>query len=576
MAKKKIPEYLKELLQAGVISKEQILDAQGKAKQTSKSIAQVIVQLGYAKDEEVMKALAKAHRMDYVDLSQVEIPERVIELMPEAVARENNVIPLDETDRGIKVLMSDPEDVDTVEKLRFILNRDITVALATRSAIALGINRKYGQVEGESADSVLQEFTDTAIEFTVTRDDEDDSGKEVEDNSAPIVRLVQLMITEAVQLRASDIHVEPFEDRVRIRYRIDGVLHERDTLPKRQLGAIISRIKILADIDIAEKRREQDGRIKVTTGEKELDLRVSIIPTNQGQSCVLRLLDKDNIKIGVRQLGFSEGTYKKFHSLIRRPNGIILVTGPTGSGKTTTLYAAMNSLNRPDRKIITAEDPVEYYLPGINQVEVKHKIGLDFARIIRSMLRQAPNVILVGEMRDQETASMGIQASLTGHLVFSTLHTNDAPTAVTRMIDMGVPAYLVASSVVAILAQRLVRTICPKCRTKYKPTEQEISEAGMPPEMVETATFMRGKGCTSCQKSGFRGRMGIYEMLMVDSSIRELIFRQASSQEIRDHAVNQGGMDTLYMDGLSKVAQGYTTFSEVMRVAKRGDGDGVH
>ena len=576
MAKKKIPEYLKELLQAGVISKEQILDAQAKAKQASKSIAQVIVQLGYAKDEEVMKALAKAHRMDYVDLSQVEIPERVIELMPEAVARENNVIPLDETDRGIKVLMSDPEDVDTVEKLRFILNRDITVALATRSAIALGINRKYGQVEGESADSVLQEFTDTAIEFTVTRDDEDDSGKEVEDNSAPIVRLVQLMITEAVQLRASDIHVEPFEDRVRIRYRIDGVLHERDTLPKRQLGAIISRIKILADIDIAEKRREQDGRIKVTTGEKELDLRVSIIPTNQGQSCVLRLLDKDNIKIGVRQLGFSEKTYKQFHSLIRRPNGIILVTGPTGSGKTTTLYAAMNSLNRPDRKIITAEDPVEYYLPGINQVEVKHKIGLDFSRIIRSMLRQAPNVILVGEMRDQETASMGIQASLTGHLVFSTLHTNDAPTAVTRMIDMGVPAYLVASSVVAILAQRLVRTICPKCRTKYKPTEQEISEAGMPPEMVETATFMRGKGCTSCQKSGFRGRMGIYEMLMINSSIRELIFRQASSQEIRDHAVSQDGMDTLYMDGLSKVAQGYTTFSEVMRVAKRGDGDGVH
>ena len=574
MAKKKIPEYLKELLQAGVISKEQILDAQGKAKQTSKSIAQVIVQLGYAKDEEVMKALAKAHRMEYVDLSQVEIPERVIELMPEAVARENNVIPLDETDRGIKVLMSDPEDVDTIEKLRFILNRDITVALATRSAIALGINRKYGQVEGESADSVLQEFTDTAIEFTVTRDDEDDSGKEVEDNSAPIVRLVQLMITEAVQLRASDIHVEPFEDRVRIRYRIDGVLHERDTLPKRQLGAIISRIKILADIDIAEKRREQDGRIKVTTGEKELDLRVSIIPTNQGQSCVLRLLDKDNIKIGVRQLGFSEKTYKQFHSLIRRPNGIILVTGPTGSGKTTTLYAAMNSLNRPDRKIITAEDPVEYYLPGINQVEVKHKIGLDFSRIIRSMLRQAPNVILVGEMRDQETASMGIQASLTGHLVFSTLHTNDAPTAVTRMIDMGVPAYLVASSVVAILAQRLVRTICPKCRTKYKPTEQEISEAGMPPEMVETATFMRGKGCTSCQKSGFRGRMGIYEMLMINSSIRELIFRQASSQEIRDHAVSQDGMDTLYMDGLSKVAQGYTTFSEVMRVAKRGDGDG--
>ena len=574
MAKKQVPGFLKELHKAGVISKEQILDAQAQAKQTGKTIAVTLVQLGYAKDTEVMKALAKDHRMEYVDLTQVDIPEMVIELMPEAVARENTVIPLAETERGLKVLMSDPEDVDTVEKLRFILNRDVTVALATRAAITLEISRKYGQVEGESADSILQEFTDTAIDFTVTEDgDEGSGGESAEDSSAPIVRLVQLMITEAVQLRASDIHVEPFEDRVRIRYRIDGVLHKRDSLPKRQLGAIISRIKILADIDIAEKRREQDGRIKVTAGEKELDLRVSIIPTNQGQSCVMRLLDKDNIKIGVRQLGFSEKTYKQFHSLIRRPNGIILVTGPTGSGKTTTLYAAMNSLNRPDRKIITAEDPVEYYLPGINQVEVKHKIGLDFARIIRSMLRQAPNVILVGEMRDQETASMGIQASLTGHLVFSTLHTNDAPSAVTRMIDMGVPAYLVASSVVAILAQRLVRTICPKCRAKYKPTAQEISEAGMPAEMVETATFMKGTGCNSCQQSGFRGRMGIYEMLMIDSQVRELIFRQASSQEIRNLAVEKG-MDTLYVDGLSKVAQGFTTFSEVMRVAKRGDNDG--
>ena len=428
MAKKKIPEYLKELHRAGVVSKEQLIDAKEQAKQTGKTIAHTIVQLDYATDEDVMKALAKAHRMDYVDLTKVEIPEMVIELMPEAVARENNVIPLAETERGLKVIMSDPEDVDTVEKLRFILNRDVTVALATRAAITLEINRKYGQVQEESADSILQEFTDTAIDFTETVDDDAESGEASEDSSAPIVRLVQLMITEAVQLRASDIHVEPFEDRVRIRYRIDGVLHERDRLPKRQLGAIISRIKILASIDIAEKRREQDGRIKVTAGEKELDLRVSVIPTNQGQSCVMRLLDKDNIKIGVRQLGFSEKTHKQFHSLIRRPNGIILVTGPTGSGKTTTLYAAMNSLNRPDRKIITAEDPVEYYLPGINQVEVKHKIGLDFARIIRSMLRQAPTVILVGEMRDQETASMGIQASLTGHLVFSTLHTNDAPT----------------------------------------------------------------------------------------------------------------------------------------------------
>ena len=568
---KKIDGFVKILLDADVISKDQVLDAQSQSSQTGRPISQTLTQLGYATDAEVMQALAQYHRMEFVDLEEVDIPEQVVELMPEAVARENNVIPLAETDRGLKVLMSEPADVDTVEKLRFILNRDVTVALATRSSINLAINRMYGQAEGESADSILQEFTDTAIDFTETVDDGTNE-EDADESSAPIVRLVQLMINEAVQLRASDIHVEPFEDRVRIRYRIDGVLHERDRLPKRQLGAIISRIKILADIDIAEKRREQDGRIKVTAGEKELDLRVSIIPTNMGQSAVMRLLDKDNIKIGVRQLGFSEETYKQFNGLIRRPNGIILVTGPTGSGKTTTLYAALNNLNRPDRKIITAEDPVEYYLPGINQVEVKHKIGLDFARIIRSMLRQAPNVILVGEMRDKETASMGIQASLTGHLVFSTLHTNDAPTAITRMVDMGVPGYLVASSVVAILAQRLVRTICPKCRARHTPTPEKIKEAGMSPEMAASATFMRGKGCNSCQKTGFRGRIGIYEMLIIDSKVREMIFANASSQEIREHCVAKG-MSTLYQDGLVKVAKGFTTFDEVYRVAKRTESD---
>ena len=564
--------FLKILLDTGVITQEQVVDAESLAKQTGKPVSQTLVQLGYATEEETMRALATYNRMEYVDLGSVEIPEMVIELMPEAVARENTVLPLSETDGGLKVLMSEPGDVDTIEKLRFILNRDVTIALATRSSINLAINRLYGQVEGESADSILQEFTDTAIDFTETVDEETGDDGEVDDGSAPIVRLVQLMIAEAVQLRASDIHVEPFEDRVRIRYRIDGVLHERDRLPKRQLGAIISRIKILSAIDIAEKRRPQDGRIKVNVGEKELDLRVSIIPTSMGQSAVLRLLDKDNIRIGVRQLGFSEETFKTFNNLIRRPNGIILVTGPTGSGKTTTLYAALNNLNRPDRKIITAEDPVEYYLPGINQVEVKHKIGLDFARIIRSMLRQAPNVILVGEMRDAETVSMGIQASLTGHLVFSTLHTNDAPTAITRMIDMGVPGYLVASSVIAILAQRLVRTICPKCRARHTPSETVIREAGITPEQLKEATFMRGKGCNSCQKSGFRGRVGIYEMLIVDSKIREMIFASSPAQEIREHAIS-AGMSTLYHDGIRKVLKGFTTFEEVYRVAKRTEQD---
>ena len=575
-ASPQIEGFVKALIKSGVITKEQAIDAFKVARQSDKSMAQALVQLGYATEVEVIEAMAKYHRMEYIDPMKTEIPERVIELMPQSIAREKNVLPFEETEGGLKILMSEPGEVDLIEELRFILNRDVTVALATRSSIAEAINRMYGQQEGESADSILQEFTDTKIDFTETVDDDTSDGDDASDeNSAPIVRLVQLMINEAVQLRASDIHVEPFEDRVRIRYRIDGVLTERDVLPKRQLGAILSRIKILADIDIAERRRPQDGRIKVSVGEKELDLRVSIIPTSCGQSAVLRLLDKDNIKVGVRQLGFSDTTYKKFSELIRRPNGIILVTGPTGSGKTTTLYAGLNSLNRPDRKIITAEDPVEYYLPGINQVEVKHKIGLDFARIIRSMLRQAPNVILVGEMRDQETASMGIQASLTGHLVFSTLHTNDAPTAVTRMVDMGVPGYLVASSVVAILAQRLVRTICPKCRTKYKPTEEVLREAGLTQEQIENATFMRGKGCNSCNKTGYRGRMGIHEILIVDAKVREMIFENASSMAIRDHVV-ANGMATLFQDGLEKVMDGYTTFEEVYRVAKKTEADVAH
>jgi type IV pilus assembly protein PilB len=573
MASEKINGFGKILIDKGVISVEQYREADVVARETASTIAETLVKLGHATGDEVMEAIARVHRLRYVDLARVDIPESVVELVPESVARENKVLPLEEVDGRLVVLMSDPSDVDTLEKLRFILNRDVSIALAPRAKIMETINRVYGQIEGESADSILQEFTDTAIDFTETADESAAGPSDATDeNSAPIVRLVNLMITEAVQLRASDIHVEPFEDRVRIRYRIDGVLHERDRLPKRQLGAIISRIKILARIDIAERRRPQDGRIKITVGDKELDLRVSIIPTSHGQSAVMRLLDKDNIKIGVRQLGFSDETYRIFQGLIRRPNGIILVTGPTGSGKTTTLYAALNSLNRPDRKIITAEDPVEYYLPGINQVEVKHTIGLDFARIIRSMLRQAPNIILVGEMRDAETVSMGIQASLTGHLVFSTLHTNDAPSAITRMVDMGVPSYLVASSVVAILAQRLVRTNCQKCRRKHTPPESILREVGITPEQIAKSNFMKGRGCNSCQKTGFRGRIGIYELLLIDSKVREMIFRNESTAKIREYAIGKG-MSTLFHDGIAKVMAGYTTFEEVYRVAKRTEQD---
>jgi len=561
------------LLQQGVISLDQLSEAEKVALDAKLSVGEALVKLEYATPEEVAEATAKFHHIPYVDLRQIRIPEQVIELIPESVARENMVIPFDEEDGALKVLITDPFDLETIEKLRFILNKKIETAMAPKESIQEAINQYYGQVEGESADSMLQEFTDTAIDFTETSD-ADDSGNDsdMDENSPPVVRLVHLMIQEAVQLRASDIHVEPFEERVRIRYRIDGVCVERDSPPRRMLGSIVSRIKILAKMDISERRRPQDGRIKITVGDKELDLRVSIIPTNHGQSVVMRLLDKDNIKVGTRQLGLAEKDFRDFNSLIKRPNGIILVTGPTGSGKTTTLYASLNALNRPDRKIITAEDPVEYYLPGINQVEVRHNIGLDFALIIRSMLRQAPNIILVGEMRDTETASMGIQASLTGHLVFSTLHTNDAPSAVTRMVDIGVPSYLVASSVIAVLAQRLVRTICPRCKQSYKPPESVIADAGLPPELVRHAEFAKGKGCSYCQRSGYRGRLGIYELMLVTSRIREMMFKAAPTQDVRTAAIEQG-MTTLYADGMRKVLRGITTFEEVYRVAKRTEQD---
>jgi type IV pilus assembly protein PilB len=565
----KSADFTEILIRQRVISSNQLAEAQHLARSANTKVGDALVRLGYATPDEVMRAIAEEHGLEFVDLSEAAIPPHVVELVPESVARENAILPLaEEEDGSLKVVVSDPLDFETLDKLRFILNRKVEIALAPRESIVDAISRNYGLSEGESADSMLQEFTDTAIDFTETEDITGQTQEQIDENTAPIVRLVHLLITEAVQLRASDIHIEPFENRIRIRYRIDGVLVERDSPPKRLLGAILSRIKILARIDIAERRRPQDGRIKMTVGEKELDLRVSVLPSNHGQTVVMRILDKDSIKVGLRQLGLSDEDFRTFNSLIRRPNGIILVTGPTGSGKTTTLYAALNELNRPDRKIITAEDPVEYYLPGINQVEVKHSIGLDFARIIRSMLRQAPNIILVGEMRDTETAEMGIQASLTGHLVFSTLHTNDAPGAITRMVDMGVPGYLVASSVIAVMAQRLVRIVCPKCRQPYRPSEAVLEAAGISPEQARTATFMKGKGCGNCQRSGYRGRLAIFEIMVMNSRLRELVFQGASTQELRKCAL-ANGMRTLYQDGLAKAMKGVTTLEEVFRVAKR-------
>ena len=560
-------DWLQKLVDEGVISPDQLQEALSLSSSHGISAEDALTKLGYVSAEDIASKQAAQFGYEFVDLEGREIPSSIIGLVPESVARENIVIPLERDEESLTIAIHDPMKYEVLDKLRFILNCEIKVTLASKEAIQAAINRHYGQDETESVDSMITEFTETAIDFTAVEAAEAMQVAD-EDDSAPVIRLVNLIISEAVNMRASDIHIEPFEDRVRVRYRIDGILVERDSPPRRLLGAIVSRIKIMARVDISEKRRPQDGRIKTTISGKDYDLRLSIMPTNHGQAVVMRILDRESIKIGIKNLGFGEENYKTFQGLIRRPNGIFLVTGPTGSGKTTTLYSALGELNRPDRKIITAEDPVEYYLQGINQVQVKAEIGLDFARIIRAMLRQAPNVILVGEMRDTETAQMGIQASLTGHLVFSTLHTNDAPGAITRMIDMGVPAYLVASSVIAVLAQRLVRVNCPKCRQPYEPPQSHLEAAGVTEEMLKGATFMKGRGCANCNKSGYKGRLGIFELMPMSSKIRELAFQGASTQDIRKTAADLG-MRMMFDDGVNKVLRGITTFDEVFRVAKK-------
>lgn len=557
-------DFTDTLVKKKLLDPKQIPDAEKAAATANCSLAEALVKLGVPADE-VYKAFAADAGAVYANLQERQPSGDAIRLMPESLAREKCVVALTTDDERALVVMTDPFDLELQDNLRFVLNRRIDIAVAPRDQILATINRVYGDAADTA--NMFSEFGDGDEAAGAAQAGEGD-----DENSAPVIRLVQLMISEAVTSRASDIHIEPFEDRVRIRYRIDGVLQERDAIPKRLQGAVISRVKILAKIDIAERRRAQDGRIKLTVGDKDLDLRVSVLPTNHGQSIVMRVLDKGNIKVGLRQLGMSDEDLRALNTLVRRPNGIVLVTGPTGSGKTTTLYAALNELNRPDRKIITAEDPVEYYLPGINQVEVKHSIGLDFARIIRAMLRQAPNVILVGEMRDSETAEMGIQASLTGHLVFSTLHTNDAPSAITRMVDMGVPSYLVASSVIAILAQRLVRLNCPKCRAPHVPSEGVLEAAGIPPAVAAKAKFMKGKGCGNCNRTGYRGRQGIYELMLMTPRIRELAFQNASSIDLRKAALAQG-MHTLYQDGINKALRGITTIEEVFSVAKRTQDD---
>jgi type IV pilus assembly protein PilB len=464
--------------------------------------------------------------------------------------------------------MVDPLNLFALDNLRFATSCDIQWVLCCEEDLKNAVQKHYG-LEEETVDNMLQEFTESDIVYTeegaaaglaLDGDDED----------APIIRLVTLIITEALKQRASDIHIEPMENRIRVRYRIDGDCYEVESPPKRLQGSLISRIKIMAEIDIAEKRRPTDGRIRLKLMGRDLDFRVSCLPATHGESVVMRILDKQSLLMGIQDLGFMDDDYARFQKIIKRPQGILLVTGPTGSGKTTSLYAALSELNRPDVKIITAENPVEYNISGINQAEVKEIIGYNFGRILRAMLRQAPNIILVGEIRDSETAEIAIQAALTGHLVFSTLHTNDAPSAITRLIDMGVKPFLVASAVQAIMAQRLIRTICKNCKAPHTYTPGELKTVGLKPEDVQGAALYMGKGCRDCRDLGYRGRLGIFELMEMNLTLRDMAFRKEPVHKIREEAI-RSGMRTLQEDGVRKVLSGITTIPEVIAVTAARD-----
>ncbi|MBA2479559.1 MAG: type II/IV secretion system protein [Planctomycetes bacterium] len=525
-------------------------------------IGEILAEMEACSPEDVARALAEQFDMRFYDLDTIDIPKQVMDLIPQPVAREKKVCPVMLNGKTLAVAMANPLDLEVVDTLRFSTSLAIEVAMASERQILAALEKYWGLSENK-VEQMLGELT----EDIAVRGNDDDGEK---GDDALIIKFVQQIIQNADHNRASDIHIEPMSDHLRIRYRIDGICFTMDPAPKRLQGPVIQRLKIMADMLIEEKRKPQDGRMKVKLPSKKIDLRVSCLPSVHGESIVMRILDSETLKLSLDDMGFDPGDLKSFTSLIKRPNGIILVTGPTGSGKTTTLYATLHTLNTIDRKIITAEDPVEYHLNGINQCEVRSKIGLDFPRILRAMLRQAPNVILVGEIRDAETANIAIQASLTGHLVFSTLHTNDAPSAVTRLIDMGVQPFLVATSIQAVVAQRLLRMNCPKCLEAYHPDPAHMIAIGLKPEQYKDRTFMRGKGCDHCKGSGYRGRKGLFEMMVMNKQLRDLAFQKASSTDIRRAAI-ANGMNTLSMDGARKALQGMTTCDEVMRMSRIDD-----
>ncbi len=556
MARKLIGQILKE---RGDLTDEQVDQVLKRQYQHAGKFGECATALGLIDDETLGRALAKQAGVPFVNLQKGVIAADAIRTLSADVVREHQALPVKVAGKTLVLAFGDPLHLFNLDNLRFLLPYELKGALSTPDSFRAALQRYY-DIDLEVADEPKKgEPGGQGAEV----DDE-------EDEDAPIIRLVHKTLEDALAARASDIHIEPFANRVRVRFRVDGVCREEISHPKHLQGSFLSRIKIMAGMDIAERRKPQDGRISATVQGREIDVRVSALPATHGESIVMRILDKESGLVALPDLGFAGEDHERFQNIIKRPNGILLVTGPTGSGKTTSLYAALQELNRPDLKIITAENPVEYHLAGVNQCEVRHKIGLDFARILRSMLRQAPNIILVGEIRDPETANIAIQAALTGHLVFSTLHTNDAPSALTRLIDMGVKPFLVASSIQAILAQRLIRKLCGRCKIPMEITDITLQGLGLQRSQVQGVTIYQPEGCDQCGFSGYKGRIGVFELMEVDALIRDLVFKKASTVKLREQACLSGGMKTLKEDAVRKVLTGLTSVDEVYRISQSG------
>jgi type IV pilus assembly protein PilB len=543
---------LAEILRSsGALSDEDLRQAQARQRGGGLSLSEAIMDLGLADEATVWRALAKENGMPFVDLDKGSPGADVIDRVPAELAIEQGIVPLMEKGGKLVVAIDDPFKRIVADQLEFVLGSAVACALATPTALARALVRHYGEASSEE---------DVAVQMGAQGGDEGDD--------APIVRLVTQTFARAIEERASDIHVEPGHGRVRIRFRVDGMLRDIADHPEHLAAPLISRLKIMARMDIAEKRKSQDGRISLKIAGRELDVRASILPASHGETMVMRILDRGANLLSLRDLGFDDEPLAWFRRVITKPNGIVLVTGPTGSGKTTTLYAALQELNRSDTKIITAEDPVEYHLSGINQVQVHERVGLTFSRILRAMLRCAPNVILVGEIRDLETAEIAIQAALTGHLVFSTLHTNDAPSALTRLVDLGVKPFLVSASVQAVIGQRLVRRLCSECASPADPQPGEAEAIGMDPGLAKGRKFMIPRGCRACEGTGYRGRVALYERFEVDAAVRQQTFRGAPLDEVRRGAIQSGVLLPLAQDGAQKVLAGLTSVAEILRVTR--------